>query len=275
MENVIVNGEILKKPEIGFTTFFWDEPFVVTQKMWFGFGGIPLFYENIETIILILNTLNANIPDLLKNEKELFRITKRMLNKNRFYRSGLVTCQVYIGKNETNVVLTSNNFPDFDFPFSPQGLIVNFFEFGKYSADPLAPYPFSNESLWKFADSRIRGTAFQNSIILNEKGNICDCISANIFMVKRNTLFTPSVETGCYNDTLRNHILNAAQNSGLKVIESDEIKKEDIYQMNEIFMASEEFGIQWIIGVLNKRFVHNYSLKIHEQVNEYLKQKSK
>ncbi len=275
MEYAIVNGEIIKKPEISITPFFWEEPFVITQKMWFGFGGIPLFYENTETIKLVLTTLNTDIPDLLKNEKELFRVTKRMLNKNRYYRSGLVTCRVYIGKNETNVVLTSNNFPDFDFPFSQQGLIVNFFEFGKYSVDPLGSFTFSNETLWKFASSKITGTTFQNSIILNEKGNICDCISANIFMVKRNTLLTPSVETGCYTDTLRNHILMAAQNSGLKIIESDEINKEEIYQMNEIFIASEKIGIQWIIGVLNKRFVHSYSLKIHEKINDYLKQKSK
>ena len=275
MEYVIVNGEIIKKTESGFTPFYWDEPFIITQKMWFGFGGIPLFYENIETIKLLLNTLNTDIPDLLKNETELFRITKRMLNKNRYYRSGLITCQVFIGKTETNIILTCVNFSDFDFPISKQGIIVNYFEFEKYSGNPLCSYSFSNEPLWKFADPRIRGTAFQNSIILNEKGCACDCISANVFLIKGKTLFTPSVETGCYTDTLRNHILHAAQKTGLKVTESDEIKKEDISQMNEIFIASEEFGIQWIIGVLNKRFVHNYSLKIHEQMNEFLKQKPK
>jgi len=275
MVHVILNGEIIKKQETGFTPFFWDEPFVITQKIWFGFGGIPLFYENIENIKLVLNTLNIDIPDLLKNEHELFRITKRMLNKNRFYRSGLITCQVFVGKTETNVVLTSVNFPGFDFPFSQQGLIVNYFDFEKYSANPLGTFTFSNEPRWKFAESRIRGTGFQNSIVLNEKGIVCDCILANIFMVKGKTLFTPSVETGCYTDTLRNHVLEVSERTGLKVVESDEIKKEEVFQMNEIFLASEEFGIQWIIGVLTKRFVHNYSQKIHEQINEFLKQKSK
>jgi len=64
MNYVILNGVIIKKQETGFTPFFWDEPFVITQKMWFGFGGIPLFYENIETINLVLNTLNIDLPDL-------------------------------------------------------------------------------------------------------------------------------------------------------------------------------------------------------------------
>lgn len=275
MEYIILNGEILKKTEIGNTSFLWDEPFTITQKIWFGYGGIPLFYENIENINLVLNTVYSYVPDLLKNEHELYRITKRMLNKNRLYRSGLITCQIYAGKTEKNVILTCIGFPDFGFPVSQHGIIVNFLDFEKFSVNPLGSFKFSSEPLWKYAETRIRDTAFQNSIILNEKGFICECISANIFLVKGKTLFTPSVETGCYTDTLRNHILNIAEKTGLNVIESDKIGKEEIYEMNEVFLASEEFGVQWIIGVLNKRFVHNYSIKIHEQIDAYLKQKTK
>lgn len=275
MDHFILNGEILKKSESGFIPFLWDEPFVITRKIWFGFGGIPLFYENIENIKLGLSALNIVVPNALLNEKELFRITKRMLNKNRFYRSGIITCQVYAGKTETNVVLSSAGFQEFEFPFSQQGIMVNFFEYEKFSADPLGQFNFSNEALWKFAGSRISGTPFHNSVILNEKGFVCDCILANIFMIKGKTLLTPSIETGCYTDTLRTHILNNADILGLKVVESGEIGRDDIFQMNEIFIAGEEIGIQWIVGVLNKRFVHNYSAKIHENLNDELKNKSK
>ena len=41
--------------------------------------------------------------------------------------------------------------------------------------------------------------------------------------------------------------------------------------MNEIFLASEENGIQWVLGVGNKRFVHRASIKIHELLNLQLK----
>jgi branched-chain amino acid aminotransferase len=60
---------------------------------------------------------------------------------------------------------------------------------------------------------------------------------------------------------------------GLKTTESADIKREDIFHIDELFIASEETGIQWILGVENKRFVHEYSVSIHEKLNEYLKEK--
>lgn len=271
MDFIIVNGEILKKPETGYLPFLWDESFVITQNFWFGFGGIPLFEENLKNIIHTLNTLNADIPDLLKNEHELFRITKRILNKNKFYRSGIITFQIFISRTETNTIISSFAFPEFDFPISKQGLIINFSEFEKYRGNPLNQFAFSNTPKWKFADARNRDTAFDNSIFVNERDAVCDCISANIFLIKGKTLYTPQTETGCYTDSIRSHILKVIPEANLKVEESANIKKEDIFKMNEIFLASEKNGIQWVLGVGNKRFVHRYSIKIHEYLNDYLK----
>jgi branched-chain amino acid aminotransferase len=275
MDFIILNGEIVKKQETGFTPFFWNEPFVITQKIWFGYGGIPLFNENLENLKLVLSMMNINIPRLLTDEQELFRITKRMLNKNRFFRSGIIVCQVFTGKTETNIMISSTAFPQFDFGISKQGLMINFSELTKYSGNQHNQFAFFNAPQWQFANAAISGTTFNNSIFINEKGNVCDCISANIFLIKGKTLITPSIETGCYNDTLRNHILMIASKSNLKVTESDEIKIADVIQMNEIFIAGEEHGIQWVLGVGNKRFVHHYSEIIHEQLNTMLKKKEK
>ncbi len=275
MDFIIINGEIVKRSETGFIPFFWDEPFVITQKIWFGFGGIPLFHENLENIKLVLKTLNAGVPDLLNDERELFRIAKRMLNKNMFYRSGIITCLIYIGKTEINTIISSFAFPGFDFPISKQGLIIHFSEFEKYSGNPLNQFGFFNAPQWKFAEARNRGTTFNNSIFLNEKGVACDSISANIFMIKGKALYTPSIETGCYTNSLRSLVLETATKINLKVLESDEITKEDVFQMNEIFIVGEEHGIQWVLGVGNKRFVHHYSEKIHEHLNGSLKKLAK
>ena len=84
MDFVIVNGEILKRPELKSIPFFLEDPFILSQKIWYGYGGIPLFFENLESLKNTVRTLEIPIPKLLQNEHELFRITKRMLNKNKF-----------------------------------------------------------------------------------------------------------------------------------------------------------------------------------------------
>ncbi|HRX10398.1 MAG TPA: aminotransferase class IV [Draconibacterium sp.] len=273
MDFIIINGEIVKKQETGFKSFFWDEPFIITQKIWFGFGGIPLFHENIQNIKAALIKLNSEIPDLLNDEPELFRITKRMLNKNRFFRSGIITIQVFIGQVKSNLIVSSFAFPEFDFPLSKQGLLINFSEFEKYSLNPLNQFTFFNAPFWKFAKAKNQETVFNNSIFLNEKEAVCNCISSNIFVIKGSVLYTPSVETGCYIDTLRFIVLETAKKLNLKVEESDCIEKSEVFQMDEIFLAGEEQGIQMVLGVENKRFVQYYSRSIHEKLNEYLKKK--
>lgn len=273
MDYIIINGEIVKKAETGYTPFFWDNPFVISQKMWFGFGGIPLFQESIFNLKQILKTLNTDIPALINDERELFRITKRMLNKNRFYRSGIISCNIYISKTETNTVISSTGSPDFDFPFSKQGLIVNVSDFVKFTGNPLSRFGYYNEPLWATAASTISGTMHNNSIFLNEKGIVCDCISSNIFMIKGKVLYTPALETGCYIDVLRNYILEIAPKLNLKISETDGIENVDLTGMNEIFLANGDQGIQWVLGVGNKRYVHHFSQKIHELLNDLLKKK--
>lgn len=271
MDFLIVDNKVISKDEVNLTAFFWDEPFVLSQKMWFGFGGIPLFHENIELLLQQMETLNLPFPDSFKNRKELFRITKRMLNKNKFYRSGLIHFQLFWHDSKIHSVITSFAFPEFEFPFSRHGLLINYSTLKKHSEISLNRYSFYNTTLWKAAEARLRDSHFQNSILMNENNFVCECVNANIFMIKGNALITPSLQTGCFEDKLRNTILEIAPNFNLKVMESAKVKKEDLLQMDEIFIASEENGIQWILGVENKRFVHHYSAKIHEKLNEYLK----
>ena len=143
----------------------------------------------------------------------------------------------------------------------------------KYSGNKFNRFPFFNESVWQAAVSQTRSTFFQNTILLNEKKAVCECVSANIFFIKKNELLTPGLLSGCFEDTLRAVILEITKNMGLKTTESADIKREDIFHIDELFIASEETGIQWILGVENKRFVHEYSVSIHEKLNEYLKEK--
>jgi branched-subunit amino acid aminotransferase/4-amino-4-deoxychorismate lyase len=273
MDFLIINGEITRKIEANLTHLFWDEQVVLSQKIWFGFGGIPLFNKNIDFLCQQLNTLNIEIPEFLKNTRELMRISKRMLNKNKLYRSGLINIQLFIFNSKINYVITSSSFAEFEFSISKQGMLVDFAEIQKYSLDKHARYSFYNGKLWEIAKAQIRSSAYQNSIITNENEMICEGISSNIFMIKDNALITPSLNSGCFEDTIRNPILEIASNLQLKIVEISNIKKERIIEMNEVFFASEEYGIKWVLGIERKRFVHQITLQINEQINNYLKEK--
>ncbi len=64
MDFVIINGEIIRKEEANLTVFIWENPFVFHHKSWFGFGGIPLFFENLALLKEELEIFGAEIPQL-------------------------------------------------------------------------------------------------------------------------------------------------------------------------------------------------------------------
>jgi branched-chain amino acid aminotransferase len=273
MDFLIINGKVVSKDEANLTEFLWGEPFILSQKIWFGYGGIPLFNENLDSIKQQLKTLGQPLPDLFKNKRELFRLTKRMLNKNKFYRSGFINYQFFISQNQVQSLITSSAFSEFEFPFTTQGMLVQLSDFTKSSSSVLGQFKCHNQYLWQSAKAQIKNTINQSAIILNEKMMICEGISSNIFLIKNNALITPSLETGCYNDALRTIVLERAKFLKLKVIETSTIEKEHLMEMDEVFFVSEEFGVQWVLGIETKRFVHRFADEMHEQLNAFLKSK--
>lgn len=268
MEFLIANGTVAKTDEINLNHLLTESSFRLSQKMWYGYGGIPFFSENMEQIKSQVEALKLPFPKEFENRRELFRITKRMLNKNKFYRSGHVHFQLFWKENEVNTLIAANAFENFDFPFSESGLLVTVSNLRKNSQNPFNRFPFFNEMIWQAGLAEIRQSPYQQVLFLNENLSVCESAHANIFLIKGNELFTPALSTGCCEDVIRIYILEAAKQLRLQIAEINEIKETDILQMDELFVASELYGIKWILGIENKRFLHHFSKRIHEKLIE-------
>ncbi len=271
MAFLIVNNTIYSQQEANLTTFLLPAPFILERTLWFGYGGIPLFKENLQTLEKELSALNRELPSDFKNQRELFRLTKRMLNKNRYYRSGLITFQIFISENKIESLITSRAFSEFDFPINKQGLLINISELKKLSNSQENQLSFQNRSLWQQIKASNKNTPYAGSVIVNQNDRICEGIESNIFMIKDGVLFTPSPETGCYLDIMRDIVIQLAPRLKLKVVETPEVEEKHLRQMDEIFFASEANGIQWVLGIGARRFVHEYSDLICDKINSYLK----
>ena len=274
MAYVLVNNEIKKTAETNLSSFLWNSPSLFRQKIWFGYGGIPLFDENLANLKEQLVVHGFEQPPLFRQPRELFRLCKRTLNKNKLFRSGHINFQLFASETHTQLLVTTEPREIFDFPLSDNGLLVRISELRKSSSSPLEKFSGNNDKIWQAAKHQLKNTSFNGALLLNEKGFVCEGLGANIFLLKDNMLITPSPESGCYIDVLRNLIVSLATSMGVKVLQSDEIPKEMLFVADEIFMASEANGIEWILGLNSKRFIRSFSLELHEKINALLKQKS-
>ena len=273
MDFVIVDGKVISQEELNVTPFIRNDTFKLTTSVWFGFGGIPLLKENTDNLKKQIEILKLTLPSVLNNRRELFRIIKRMLNKNRFYRSGLLYIHLFWNEDEVNYLITAHAFSTFEFPFQEKGILLDYSGQKKHSENVLNRFSFFNQPLWQADSLWLKDTGTDDLLRLNEKEAVCDCTGSNIFFIRDNSLLTPSLTSGCYEDTLRGIILKLAERAGLKVSEPEQIAISQLMHMEEIFIAGEATGIRWVLGIENKRFVHHYSVTVHKELNKFLREK--
>jgi len=274
MAYLLVNNQILKEAETNLTPFLLNAPDVYKHSIWFGFGGIPMLDENLDILKIELKSLGHDLPVLFQNRRELFRLLKRMLNKNRFFRTGLITFQFFITEEKIDYLVTCKAFNDFDFQINTQGLLIGISSSKLLSHSQNSNSRFGKATLWKQVCAEMKERPSQATIILNEKDIVCEGIAANLFMIKENVLFTPSVKTGCYCDVIRPEIMRLANELNIKVVEADDLAPQHLLQMDEIFFASETKGIQWILGFENRRYVHQHTDRIYAALNKFLEIKT-
>ncbi len=75
------------------------------------------------------------------------------------------------------------------------------------------------------------------ALLLSTNGFISETAFANVFFVKGETFYTPSLRTGCLNGTRRRFILDLVKKLGINLIEGY-FTLSDLYDADEVFITS-------------------------------------
>jgi branched-chain amino acid aminotransferase len=78
---------------------------------------------------------------------------------------------------------------------------------------------------------------YDETVLLNERGTVAECTSANIFAVFGNAVFTPPLADGCLSGITREVLLNEIHIPGIEIAERT-LTVEDLYAADEVFITS-------------------------------------
>jgi len=110
------------------------------------------------------------------------------------------------------------------------------------SKSPLAGVKSCNylENLLALEEAKSR--RFDEAIRLNERGEMASAAMANLFWISDETIFTPSLETGCLEGTTRGFVIELAKELGFEVYTTDE-HFDELRLADEVFITSAGLGI--------------------------------
>src|SRR5579859_4711359 len=84
---------------------------------------------------------------------------------------------------------------------------------------------------------RAHAHGFDDALLVNEKGELAECTSANIFLVRGGRVLTPPLTSGCLPGVTREVLLEVTAQTDIEINE-ESLTPEDLSSAEEVFISS-------------------------------------
>jgi len=125
------------------------------------------------------------------------------------------------------------------------------------SCDTYANLKSSNYLFSRMGIEFARVNSWDDALILNQFGNICESTIANIFWLAQDTIHTPPLSEGCVQGVMREYLM-----SEISVTEKT-CTAEDLLQADEIFLTNATSGLRWVKNLAGRELSKKVSEKIY------------
>jgi branched-chain amino acid aminotransferase len=158
------------------------------------------------------------------------------------------------------------------FELNAKGIEVDIYQDIKLQKNFLSNYKTKSGLTYVMAALSAQEKGLDDLFLINDKGNILETSSCNIFIVSNGVLYTPGLDEGCLAGTMRMQIINIALANGIKVYECA-ILPQNVLAADEILITNAIRGINWIGGYRTKRFHNNMARKLVVLLNDFWEKK--
>ena len=136
-----------------------------------------------------------------------------------------------------------------------QGLMVDIWPETRKPINELSVHKTLNCQLYVMASLWCTDRGLDDCMLQNERGNIIESSSGNIFIVSNGVLYTPSLTDGCIGGVMRAQVIKLALKHGIKVYECS-LNPQNLLAADELFFTNAVSGIRWVATYRTKRYTH-------------------
>ena len=149
------------------------------------------------------------------------------------------------------------------------GLVIDVYPDSRKTMDVFANIKSNNYLPYVMAAIYAKENKLNDCLVLNAAGSIADSTIANIFILKEDVLYTPSLTEGCVAGVMRRFLINNAEALGYKLIEKS-IIVEEMEQADEIFLTNATYGLRWVKQFRQKEYTNTNAKIIYKRLMKAL-----
>ena len=210
---------------------------------------IPLWLYHQARILNTLQILNGGFVKTVNNIM-LHDLILQLAKKNKlvnarvrlsFYRGhgGLTD----FSSNIFEFIIEAFALQEGNFELNHNGLQLGCYNSHKKISGALSNVKASSAQIYSLVAQYTKTEKLNDAFVLNENNEIVDTTIANIFIVKNNIIYTPTIASGAVVGCMRNYIL--ANYTKSKIIEKP-LHIVDIETADEVFLTNAILGVRWV-----------------------------
>ncbi|WP_166335936.1 aminotransferase class IV [Sphingobacterium chungjuense] len=148
------------------------------------------------------------------------------------------------------------------------GLIVGLYDEYKKAYSELSKLKSINALVYVTAGLYKNKFGYDDVLLLNQEGYLCESLTSNIFVYYDKTLYTPAISEGCVQGVMRQVVMDMASEEGIPVVEA-QISPDIMKEADEIFCTNAVQGIQWVMGYKQKRYFNMIARVLQDKLKYF------
>lgn len=147
-----------------------------------------------------------------------------------------------------NYIIQSWALDSENWTFNENGLVAGIYPDARKTMDSFSSLKTNNFLCYAMGALHAKKMQWNDSIIFNAAGDICETTIANIFIVKNGQVSTPALSEGCIAGVVRTWLLGQLHSRGI-FAEEKQITKTELMSADEVFLTNSIYGLRWIKSI--------------------------
>lgn len=212
--------------------------------------------------------------DIPKNFHTDFLLEKiiELVKKNNHVASARVRVMIFRGNGgifdpenlRPNYIIESWPLSN-EMTLNENGLVVDVFPGAKKSCDSFSNLKSNNYLPYVMAGLYAKKNKLNDCIVLNSFDRVCDSAIANIFVIKKDKIFTPPLSEGCVAGVMRRWLLEKSGLKKYKILQKN-LSINDIESADEFFLTNSIYNLRWVKTFKGKEFGNKISREIYKHI---------
>lgn len=271
----ILNGHLISiyEPAVAFTNRAFRYGDSLFETIRFCNNRLMFLRDHVLRLRLGMTVLRMNVPAEF-NFENLQELIMQLLKHNSHAPNARIRLTIFRNEGgfyspETNDIsfLIESEEVDGPYQLNQKGLWVDIYGDIKKPVNKLANIKSGNALLYVMAGLAKQSMKLDDCFIINDHGNICESISANIFVVKNGTFYTAPLTEGCVAGIMRKQVMNLATENKILTFESP-ITMNTLMNGDEVFLTSSIKGIEWVGQFKQKYYTNKMAQFFIDKLNE-------